>query len=265
MSDAAEIYENTIVPNHFKPWATALIEVVSPQPGEHILDVACGTGIVARSAASFVGVNGRVAGLDLSPGMIAVARQSAEREHLSIEWYEGRAEKLPFPDATFDLVFCQFGLMFFSDREAALTEMYRVLKPGGRVALSAWQELEQHPFYQTIHEVTLRHLGRSAVGAVFSLGDVKELTALVTRAGFGEVWVKSVSMTSRFPNPATFLDWEIEVDPQTTPALRNLDTQAQQAVMDAVRGELAEPLRAVTVDHQVVLPFRAHLVSGRTR
>ena len=103
--------------------------------------------------------------------MLNMARVAAEREGLTIEWGLGPAEKLPFPDGNFDLVLCQFGLMFFSDRHASLMEMHRVLGPGGRIVLSVWQGLERHPFYQTLHNVSSRLLGKSAVQTVFSLGD----------------------------------------------------------------------------------------------
>jgi ubiquinone/menaquinone biosynthesis C-methylase UbiE len=124
MSYLAESYEHYIVPALFAPWSAHLIRSANVQPGEHLLDVACGTGIVARHIAPRVGSQGMVIGLDLNPDMLSVAGAVAEREGLAIEWLTCPAEQLPFPNGCFDLVMCQFGLMFFTGRHKALTEMH---------------------------------------------------------------------------------------------------------------------------------------------
>ncbi len=263
MSYPAESYESYLVPTLFGPWASRLIQAANPQPGEHVLDVACGTGIVARSVAPYLGVKGRVIGLDLNPNMLAVARSAAEREGRAIEWKQGRAEKLPFPGGSFDLVVCQFGLNLFSDRHAALTEMRRVLRTGGRVVLSVWQGLDRHPFYQTLHDASQRRLGRSAVQHIFSLGDSDELRSLLTDAGFQHVEIEPMSIAARFPNPEEFLAWEIDVDPAAIPSMQHLDDQARQAMMDSIRGEMEEALREVTEDGRVVIPFHVYIVHGQ--
>ena len=118
----AEIYESFFVPALSAPWAEDLLRRTAPRPGERVLDVACGTGIVARRVAPRVGPTGRVVGVDPNLGMLAVARAAAAAEGVSIEWREGRAEALPVEDAAFDLVCCQVALMFFEDRAAALRE-----------------------------------------------------------------------------------------------------------------------------------------------
>jgi len=263
MSYFAESYERFMVPSLFGPWASYLIELANPQSGERVLDIACGTGIVARNVVSLVGSKGIVMGLDANPDMIGMARAMAEREHLSIDWHTGSAEQLPFPDENFDLILCQFGLMFFTDRQAALKEMHRVLKTGGRVIWSVWQGLDRHPFYQTIHEVTQRHLAKSSVQAVFSLGDSDELRKLLIGSGFQHVEIEPMSITARFPNAEEFLAWEIDVDPAETPALQNLDTEAQQVILAAVRQDMQGPLEEAMQDNQVVLPFHAHVAQAR--
>jgi ubiquinone/menaquinone biosynthesis C-methylase UbiE len=138
MSNPAEGYESYMVPTLFGPWATNLIEAADPQPGERVLDVGCGTGIVARQVASRLGAKGAITGLDLSSDMLTVAKAAAEREGAAIEWRKGSAEQLPFPETSFDLVLCQFALMFFADKAAALAEMRRVVTGGGRVLVSVW-------------------------------------------------------------------------------------------------------------------------------
>ena len=184
MSNPAESYENYMVPALFAPWASQLVQSANPQPGERVLDLACGTGIVARTVALCLGAKGSVTALDVNPDMLAVARAAALRERFTIEWREGRAEQLPFSDGTFDLVLCQFGLMFFSDRQAALAEVRRVLANRGRLLLNVWQGLDRHPFYERLHNVIQARIGVSALQDIFLLGDADKLRKELTNAGF---------------------------------------------------------------------------------
>jgi SAM-dependent methyltransferase len=252
-----------MVPGLFAPWASHLIQFANPQSGERVLDVACGTGIVARQIARSVDSRGRVTGLDLDPDKIIVARAAAEREGLAIEWHTSPAERLPFADGDFDLVVCQFGLMFFADRHAALAEMHRVLRPDGRMVLSVWQGLDRHPFYLTLHEVSTRRLGKSSVGAVFSLGDSEELRTSLIDAGFQDIEIEHMSITANYPDAQEFLAWEIDVDPSGTPALQNRDAEAQQVILAALHQEMQTPLREVMHGDAVVMPSHAHIARAR--
>jgi ubiquinone/menaquinone biosynthesis C-methylase UbiE len=256
LSYLAESYENYMVPALFAPWSTYLIQRANPQPGEHVLDVACGTGIVTRNVAPRVGSKGMVIGIDLNPNMISMARVAAEREGLTIEWHLTPAENLPFPDGIFDLILCQFGLMFFSDQHASLMEMNRVLRPGGRIVLSVWQGLERHPFYQKLHDVSSRLLGKSTVQTVFSLGNPDELRKLLTDSGFQQIEIEPMSIMTHFPNAEEFLAWESDVDPAECPKLQNLDTESQQAILAALRQEMQTPLHEVMQGDKVV--FRSY-------
>ena len=259
-TNPAETYESYMVPTLFGPWADVLVRSAQPRPGERVLDVACGTGIVARRVVNLVGSDGQVVGIDLNPNMLAVARSAAEREGLAIEWQEGPAERLPFPDGAFDLSLCQFALMFFADRRAALQEMHRVVRPGGRIALSVWQGLDHHPFYRTLDEAIQRRLGMSGVQDIFALGDTKELRMLLESAGFRAVEIEPVAMTARFPNPVAFLAGEIDVDTAAIPSMQHLDAEARRGVTVAIREDMERPLRAATEGEHVVLPFHAHVV-----
>jgi ubiquinone/menaquinone biosynthesis C-methylase UbiE len=227
------------------------------------LDIACGTGIVARKVAPRVASQGIVIGLDVNPDMIDMARIASERAHIAIEWHTSPAEQLPFPDENFDLILCQFGLMFFADRHAALKEMHRVLRKDGHVVLSVWQGLDRHPFYQTLHDVSLRHFGKSSVETVFSLGNADKLHKLLTDSGFRQVAIKPMSITAHFPQPEEFLAWEIDINPAEAPSLQNLDKEAQQAIMAAARQDMQSRLEEVMHENQVVLEFHAHIAQAK--
>ena len=155
---AAETYEKYFVPAMFVPWADILLRHASPQPGERVLDVACGTGIVARLAAPLVGSKGQAVAVDVNPAMLAVARAHPAPSDATIHWQEGNAVALPFPDGAFDMVLCQHGLQFIPDRASAVREMRRVLAPGGRALVIVLQALARHPVFETLVESASRHL-----------------------------------------------------------------------------------------------------------
>ena len=171
---AAEVYEEFFVPALFREWAPRVAAAAAIRPGQKVLDVACGTGVLAREAASRVAPGGEVCGLDRNEGMLAVAR----REAPGIAWRQGLAEALPYDARRFDAVISQFGLMFFDDRRRALQEMLRVLRPGGRLAVAVWDRLETSPGYAAMTALLQRLFGeRVAAGlrAPFVLGDPDEL------------------------------------------------------------------------------------------
>ncbi|MGH2531415.1 MAG: class I SAM-dependent methyltransferase [Thermomicrobiales bacterium] len=257
----AETYERYMVPPLFAPAAERVLDIARPRAGERVLDVGCGTGVVARHTVSRVGASGAVTGLDLSPDMLAVARAASAQEGSVIDWREGRAEALPFADGAFDLALCQFALMFFADRRAALAEMHRVLTEGGRAGVSVFQPIACHPFYVALDASIERRLGMSGVADIFALGEADLLRALLVDAGFREIDFAPVSVTARFPNPDAFLAGEIDVDTAAIPAMQHLDAVARQELTAAIRDDMEAPLREVTEDDVVVLPF--HLLIAR--
>jgi ubiquinone/menaquinone biosynthesis C-methylase UbiE len=198
-------YERYFAPAIGAPIARDLIELAKLRPGEHVLDVACGTGVVTRLAAERVGDSG-VAGVDVNPGMLEVARQVAG--DTAIEWHQASAEALPLGDATFDVVLCQMGLQFFPDRQAALREMQRVLTPGGRVALNVPGPLP--PPLAVLEQALRRHVGPEAAGfvaTVFSLHDTEEVRLLLENAGFTDVRTRSDRKALSLPRAEDFL-WQ---------------------------------------------------------
>ena len=171
-----------------------LVELAGLHSGDRVLDVACGTGILARLAARAVGPTGKTVGTDINEGMLAMARTAVGlAEGPPIEWRTSDAAALPFPDASFDVVLCQYGLEFFADRVRGVREMARVLGPGGRLVVRVWRTLDRQPFYVALLEALERHV-RTGVGApilkAFSLADPAELRTLIAAAGFRDVHIR---------------------------------------------------------------------------
>ena len=193
----AEIYDEEFVPALFGPWGSRVCELAGVGPGYRVLDVACGTGVAALAAAERVGPHGSVVGLDANPEMLAVARRKAS----PIEWWEGRAEALPFENESFDRVVSQFGFMFFENPVEALREMRRVLRPEGRFVVAVCDGLDHSPGYAVLTELLHRLFGPDAAEAFrapFALGDRDRLRAIAAEAGVGSVEVRRVDGSVRF-------------------------------------------------------------------
>jgi len=206
--DAAEVYEDFFVSALFQQWAPVVTDAASIQAGQRVLDVACGTGVLARTVDGRVGPTGSVVGIDINDGMLAVARRKAPQ----IDWQRGRAEALPLPDARFDAVVSQFGLMFFEDRRAALCEMMRVLRRGGHLALAVWASLVDSPGYATLTNLLESLFGEHAAQALrapFVLGDLGPLRRLLSESGLGDARIVTMSGIARFPSIASWLHTDI--------------------------------------------------------
>jgi SAM-dependent methyltransferase len=216
----AEIYEQ-LLPATLARWTPDLVAVLGVRPGERVLDVACGTGVVTRLLPDRVGATGRVVGLDVNEGMLAVARTVAAQA--PIEWVEGNAMSMPLPDAAFDAVVCQQGLQFIPDKLAALHEMRRVLAPDGRLVLSVWRSVAHAPGFRVLQEALASRIGvEKAALPPFSLGDGQTLRALVTRAGFREVRevrVRADVKLSRYPSAEHFVRCIVASGPTMVEAL----------------------------------------------
>lgn len=189
-----EIYERELVGPLFRPWAELMIDEVRPASGDRVLDIACGTGIVARLAKARVGDSGTVVGVDVSPLMLAVARGVLA----GIDWREGDAGALPLrAGEQFDIVVCQQGFQFFPDKPAAVRQMRGALRPGGRLAVSIWRSDEELPILRELRRVAERHVGPIA-DRRHSYGDASPLEALLRDGGFQDVRSKALALTMRF-------------------------------------------------------------------
>lgn len=206
-SNFAERYESVLVPVIFQPWARELVGRAVPQNSEHILDLACGTGVVTREVLDSGVLPGSVTGVDMNADMLDVARARCANSGLDVEWVESDVFELPFPDARFDLAFCQQALQFFPERLGALRELRRVLRPGGRVAFCVSQELSRNPLLQSQAVALEKHVGQEAGGAVRAIccvSDEGEIRALFEEAGFGDIEIESVSLTLGHPDGRAF-------------------------------------------------------------
>ena len=208
-ASAAEIYEEFFLPALFRQWGPRVAAAAGIRPGDRVLDVACGTGVLARAAAERTGSPQLVTGLDINESMLAVARANAP----GITWKQGRAEALPFDDQDFDAVVSQFGLMFFEDRRAALREMMRVLRANGRLAVAVWAALEQTPGYAVMTNLLQRLFGESVAMALRSpyiLGEPQALRAEFSNAGIPDAQVTQAPGTARFPSIAAWVHTDIK-------------------------------------------------------
>jgi len=264
--NSAEMYEQYFVPAMFLPWATILLNHAALQPGERVLDVSCGTGIVARQAAPLVGAGGRVVAVDINPAMLGVARALPAPSGAPITWQEGNAMALPLPDGAFDVVLCQHGLPFVPDRAGAVREMRRVLAPGGRALVIVLQALARHPVFEALMESVARKLSLpiSAVMTPFSLCDTDELWTLFTGAGFKKVDILSESTTVRFPEPERFVPLAVISSAAAVPAFTQLEVPARAALLETVRGEVEPTIRMYRDADVVTFPMYSHIAVATT-
>ena len=257
--NAAEIYERTAARYLLGPWAQGLVDLAGVGKGERVLDLACGTGAVARVAAERAGASGRVTGLDLNAGMIAVARSLPAPPGAPVAWIEASAEATGLPDGEFDAVLCQQGLQFFPDKPAALREARRVLAPGGRIAMSVWRTTGV--YNAAVGRALERHIGADA-GARFCAsrkvpGDA-ELLALASGAGLREAELHVKERTVRLPAVERFVISHLAGTPVAA-QLRALGEARRAALGSDVAREL-EPYRA---GGEVAFPEAITVITAR--
>jgi SAM-dependent methyltransferase len=252
---APEVYADYLVPAIFGPWVPVVLDSAQLQKGQSVLDVACGTGAVATGAAARVGATGSVTGVDNNPGMLAVA--SARSRH-EVRWQEADAQMLPFPGRSFDRVICQLGLQYFPDRLAAVREMHRVLRPGGRAVVLVWRDLNHSPGYAALVKALEMHAGPEAatiMRAPFVFGDdPTPLASLHKDGGFAGVTVQAVPGMVKFGSIQAFIRYQCAGSPLA--AHVNL---RDQTLLTRIAEVVAATLDAPVTGEPVEFAIEAHL------
>ncbi len=256
---AAENYQRHFVPAIATPVSGELLATADLQPAERVLDVACGTGVIARLAAERVGPAGSVTGIDVAPDMIEVARTVPAPAAPPIDWHVGDATSLPFPDDSYDAVLCQMGLMFMADRPAAVAEMRRVVAPGGRVVLNTPGAIQ--PVFSLMEQAIVDHISPELGGfvrAVFSMHDPDAVAALLQDAGLGDVSATVSTVTLRLPPPPEFLWQYVNLTP-----MGPFVAQAPEAARQATERQVVEGWEPYVVGGATVVEQPMVVASGR--
>ena len=259
VSVAAERYERDLVPALFEPWAEVIVDIAEVRPGDRVVDLACGTGVIVRAAAARVGPDGFACGVDVNGDMLALARQAAPE----IEWRQAEASETGLPDASFDVGFCHQGLQFFADPLAGLREFDRVLVRGGRAVIATWcADDGGDTGYTPIAGALRRHHPSDSrclefIEAIFALSDGTELARLVEAAGFGDVAVERRTGIVRFPSAEAWVDSFLAAAPG--PAVSGLTPATRAAVIADAAADLRPHVDAVGV----AFPLHTNIVRGR--
>lgn len=257
--NAAELYEKQKVPALFRPLAELTLNHVPLYGGDRVLDVACGTGILARLAAERVGPSGKVVGLDLNAGMIEVARAHTGQRGVPIDWQQGDVNDLPFPDASFDIAFCQQGLQFFPDKLLALREIRRVLAPAGRLSITLWSEV--NPYNAALATALAKHVSEQASNqsvAPFAFRDAETIEALLVEAGYTAIKMPVIVVTRRMEPMNISLPQEIAGTPYAQAI-----TSGDEATQDALIADVSAAMQPFRDGEGFAIPIRTYLVQGK--
>jgi ubiquinone/menaquinone biosynthesis C-methylase UbiE len=260
---APELYERYLVPAITAIWASDLIDRAKPEPTDNVLDVACGTGAVTRLAAQKV-TAGRVVGMDYNAGMLGVAR-SIRAAHVPIEWIEGSALSLPFAEGTFDLVLCQLGLQFFSDRPLALREMRRVLRQRGRFALSVYSPIERTPAAHAFVLALDAHLGPDASmikRAEHLFSSPEDLAVLLADAGFKHAEVLTVTQRITFPSVLDYVRFQLIATPMASLLNGRSDGARDADIQQIARGTEAGLKPEMLQEGRLTFPQEAYVATA---
>lgn len=201
-----ENYDRYLGPVFFEPFANDLVARLDPKLHRNVLEIACGTGIVTRRLRDRLPAEVRLVATDLNPAMLALAQSRFDQKE-NVTWLEADAGALGFPDGSFDAVVCQFGVMFFPDKETAMCETHRVLSPGGVFLFNVWDSFEQNPVAQAAHETIASFFDRdppSFYQTPFGFHDAEVIRGLLRNAGFAEIEISVVRLPCQSRSAAEF-------------------------------------------------------------
>lgn len=250
-------YEGLFVRALFAPWTAHLIAGAGVAVGSRVLDIACGSGVLARHALAVAGGDGRVVGLDLAPGMIAAAQEIEPR----IEWIVGSAEDLRLDDAAFDCVVSQFGMMFFEDRRKSVEEIHRVAAQGGRVAVAVWNSIDHNPAYRDIVAILDAEVSVAAGDALrlpYTMGDPRDVTTLLGKSGFTDINVETRTEQARFPSSRSM----VEADLRGWLPLFDINL-GEEKIAELLVNSDSKLAKYISPSGEAVFPTSAHIVTAR--
>lgn len=262
-----DAYDAVFVPAMLDPLLKATMRHIGARRGERVLDLACGTGIVARRLAPLVGGEGVIVAVDVSPEMLARARSLPVPAGARVEWLRGDATALELGDDTFDLSVCQQGLQYFADPAAGLAESRRTLRDGGRVVASTWRGLAHAPLFEQLVEVEARHLEQLGVtyeelAAPFLMDGAEDLRGLFEAAGFEHVVVTEATVEARFPSAARFVE-DVEVAYASVMPQFAEDPAALQDFVARVERDMRTTVERYRVGAGIRTPMKTHITTAR--
>ncbi len=254
-----ETYERVLVGPLFRPFAEELIRAAALEPGDSVLDVGCGTGIVARVARERLGPGARIAGVDVAPAMLAVAKSVDP----TIDWRHGDAKALPVAAGEpFTVVTCHQGLQFMPDKAAAVREMRRVLAPGGRIALATWVSLGELPEMRQFNAVAERHVG-PIIDARHSFGEATAMEQLLNDAGFSNLSVQRHARGVEFADGALFARLNAMAVIGMSEQGKSMSESDRGQLAERVAAESRDLIEATTKNGQFALPLATLIATAR--
>lgn len=251
--EGARFYEENFVPSLFENWGKKTVEKLCLSDGDQLLDIACGTGIVARIAKAGKIGELRITGIDINEAMLEVAK-AIEPE---IDWIKGSAQSLPFDDQSFEKISCQFGFMFFEDHVKSLNEMKRIKKPAGKIIIGIWDKIEANEGYFDLLQI-IENIGGQDLGQIlrspFKLGDKDVINEIIKLSEISKYKIETIRTKVEFPS----IDHWINCDVKASPIGEEISNHQYSELLQKAKVELN---KYVTEDQKVSFNMSAHIVT----